>query len=110
MSEFKSYFISILICLLIAAGLLWLMSLGGCTTKYVSYTIPPVIDEQGIVQEPKKVIIYKETNFFSEDTVEGLWFQHDSDGVIVELNKSETTMDAAIKMVEFINTLKPIGL
>ncbi len=82
----------------------------GCTTKNVRYIIPAVIDEQGVVQESEKVIEYNEINFLSEDTVEGLWFQHDSTGVIVELNKVETTMDAAIKMVEFINTLKPIGL
>lgn len=95
--------------LLVGCLMTLVLILTGCTTKYVSYTIPPVIDEQGIVQEPEKVIIYKEINFFSEDTMEGLWFQHDKDGVIVELNKSETTMDAAIKMVEFINTLKPMG-
>lgn len=97
---------TILIAYLIALSLMLL----GCTTKYVRYIIPAVIDEQGVVQEPAKVIIYQETNFFSEDTMEGLWFQHDSDGVIVELNKSETTMDAAIKMIGFINTLKPTGL
>ena len=97
--------------LLISACLIGLtLIVLGCTTKNVRYIIPAVIDEQGVVQEPEKVIEYNEINFFSEDTMEGLWFQHDKDGVIVELNKSETTMDATIKMIELINTLKPIGL
>ncbi len=85
------------------------MAVLGCTTKNVRYIIPAVIDEQGTVQEPEKVIEYNEVNFFSEDTMEGLWFEHNSGGVILELNKSETTMDAATKMIGFLNTLTPIG-
>jgi len=96
--------------LIILACLIALSSIMlGCTTKNVRYIIPAVIDEQGVIQEPEKVIEYNEINFFSEDTMEGLWFEHNSDGVLVELNKSETTMDAAIKMFNVVNTLSPIG-
>ena len=86
--------------LLILAALL--LPLAGCTQKHVTVTLPEIMDDDGTVRVPQQTVEYKETNFFSEDKAEGLWFQYDEDGLLVEFNKVVTTMESAQKLIEFV--------
>lgn len=89
-----------------------LMSIG-CTHKRTAATFPAILNEDGTVRIPSRTIEYEETNFMSEDKVEGLWFEYDPDkGVLLELNKVETTMQTLQKAIEFGMTLVtpvPVG-
>jgi hypothetical protein len=88
-----------LICLILIPGCFVLC---GCNNKMVSCEIPEVRDPNGVVLIPRQLVTYKETNFLSEDIAEGLWFQFDRDGILAELNRSETSTDSVIKLARFL--------
>ena len=92
---------SFLVSLLLMMGM-------GCTTKQAVVTLPAILNKDGTIKIPPQNIEYKETNFFSEDKSEGIWFEaNPKDGILLEFNKSETTMDAALKLAEYIMSLAP---
>ncbi len=109
MREIVEYILGIVVWVIVSIiiGLPFLCVMG-CSHKRVEIILPEVTTLEGIVI-PQHIATYDEWNFFSESSKEGVWIQYDGDGLIAELNKTETTMDAAIKLAEFVIPLVQPG-